>query len=1421
MAYLMQTVSDLASQCLCIFDDCLTREVLSQGQWVENRRADFNLWVDGVGAMSRKGPSLDTRFEPFGQEMRLIKRLLARLHTYLIECLETREIRPLNEAKRCVDSIIDDLALVAAVVRQTGRKSRLIKTDRSFDATGMEDLKAHLECMIHIGQCLPDQNQPTWWETEINGTLTPLQHRLVDANLRRRHRFQYAQRHSMKLASRPQLTRDFHQGAKPLPQPEPITAQKPDVSLAAPNEAAPADCLEPRTIEPPPTLSMTSASVPESNFKWQEMQEVVPAAKSQITSITGGADYPKLSQPKAKHLSSDIQPYTCIGQPCPAPQVLYRTRAEWEAHLNAHHPKQWKCQLCDNTTGITFPNSDQLRQHVAGKHLESFPEHLLHTVAFWPTTPLIGLDRCPLCCSTGPKDDPELIEHVLKHVHGFSLRSLPWADKPAEHPQLPSGQLYNLDCLASFEPDEVQSSALPSQMHLWFEELEIPESDQWENSVATLSKLAAHRQGTDLDQPLGYFANNEYFDVEEKDKSFGVKDQSNSKASTLRSGLTNEGVKHEEILYTYDDDGLLPIPDDDLTELYILLHRYSIEGCDGRFWTETLLRQILTKERVEAELKKHRVIEPDAQYFLGKILGSAKKKRSETYLRIFTLLVLTHRVSAIAKFIIENVCDEKLPLHAALDSSDQPTPSQEEPKEPLQVFQGWNQYQRHNFLHNQWKLIFPLLNTVGSGRCEVISLQSNMIRPWRDYSIGSSTESSMGMFGTVSLVEIHPTAHCFDRIPFLGNPTRNIFAIKTLPDNLLSRSKVKEELLQLGQAGAGASMNLVPMLETFWHNGQWSLILPYACYSLGHLLEHVDANLSPTHMKWGYRQLYGLMDAISTIHSRPQDNRPDFAAHGFISLDTILCYGGLDTLDQCVLVVSHFPPSAFNPGSDAQSSLNGLASSFQSYRPPEWEVKGHAMSKSSDVWSLGCVYLEFLTWLLGGWSLVLEFKEARCVCGNEQMDDFFYTHTEPRGIEQNSMVVKPQWLTRLRQHSKCSDAIHQILDMIGSGMLLLPAYLRSSVGSLRARFDLEQDESHYSVGKPKSLRSPTLSSPTWPVLMGRQGDLQLRCPIRVHADKCIENGKEVGLPACRKDQTFKDIVKLNEHLSRVHSHKYLCMRCKKKFPLVSKIDLEILKEKHNPCEEKPWPEKKKHWAKWTLMSREQYDRWRTSVNERRQAEDGQREKKAYWRWRQIYESLYPGTTDFPADFPAASLVGGVLEDVGQMVSNDTDQRTDARPRAFAGDASGSPRRLEDTIFNERFTPTLDFWSPYSADRGLGQEWRPETETSTGPESMAFSSTSGTTDNLRPMTPSFISYTDDLSAVWPFQLTEPHPYAGRKNVLQKIGERDDKAKLTNRDLALKPETLQVIDTGMRELEGVAKDVITMRFYNSPLNQFGLN
>lgn len=43
---------------------------------------------------------------------------------------------------------------------------------------------------------------------------------------------------------------------------------------------------------------------------------------------------------------------------------------------------------------------------------------------------VLGITQCPLCDSTGPEDSPDLVQHVLQHVHDFSIRALPWPSDP-------------------------------------------------------------------------------------------------------------------------------------------------------------------------------------------------------------------------------------------------------------------------------------------------------------------------------------------------------------------------------------------------------------------------------------------------------------------------------------------------------------------------------------------------------------------------------------------------------------------------------------------------------------------------------------------------------------------------------------------------------------------------------------------------------------------------------------------------------------------------------------------------------------------------------------------------------------------------------------------------------------------------------
>lgn len=191
------------------------------------------------------------------------------------------------------------------------------------------------------------------------------------------------------------------------------------------------------------------------------------------------------------------------------------------------------------------------------------------------------------------------------------------------------------------------------------------------------------------------------------------------------------------------------------------------------------------------------------------------------------------------------------------------------------------------------------------------------------------------------------------------------------------------------------------------------------------------------------------------------------------------------------------------------------------------------------------------------------------------------------------------------------------------------------------------------------------------------------------------------------------------------------------------------------------------------MSQEQHNRWTawTSANNKRhQPDDGPRERKPFWSWRKIYESLYPNTTRFPA----ASIIHGGLEDAGRVALKDSDQRPDAissgePQQPSVDDAAASPKRLKDTTFDERLSPLPEFLSPYSADRGLGQGWQLETGsqtswpgTSTGPESMAYSSTSGNTDILGPMTPSY-SFTNELPPDWLFPIDDAQSYTVERDM----------------------------------------------------------
>jgi serine/threonine protein kinase len=101
--------------------------------------------------------------------------------------------------------------------------------------------------------------------------------------------------------------------------------------------------------------------------------------------------------------------------------------------------------------------------------------------------------------------------------------------------------------------------------------------------------------------------------------------------------------------------------------------------------------------------------------------------------------------------------------------------------------------------------------------------------------------------------------------------------------------------------------------------------------------------------------------------------------HGDLKPKNILWfreYHDKDPSYQGVLKISDFGLTRFH-GPRSYSHINGEAVAVAgTYRAPEHDIR-KMISQSYDFWTLGCVFLEFVTWYLLGWEEVDKFSKSR------------------------------------------------------------------------------------------------------------------------------------------------------------------------------------------------------------------------------------------------------------------------------------------------------------------------------------------------------------------------------------------------------------------------------------------------------------
>jgi serine/threonine protein kinase len=228
--------------------------------------------------------------------------------------------------------------------------------------------------------------------------------------------------------------------------------------------------------------------------------------------------------------------------------------------------------------------------------------------------------------------------------------------------------------------------------------------------------------------------------------------------------------------------------------------------------------------------------------------------------------------------------------------------------------------------------------------------------------------------------------------------------------------------------------HLVELCATFESDRVYRLLFPWAN---GGSLKRLwtDNNLPtalfckqedidpPVFVHWLATQAHGLMSGLKTIHKLPEPGPGEvvdgkrYGIHGDLKPENILHFSQETERHQFgTLKIADFGIVEFHSLA-TRTSLNqewsGPAS--PTYRAPEhdWDIE-EKMSRKVDIWSMGCVFSEMLTWALLGGDAVELYREARLkdetrLGGPDPwFEDSFFCRTKGDAQEQyDTGMVKP------------------------------------------------------------------------------------------------------------------------------------------------------------------------------------------------------------------------------------------------------------------------------------------------------------------------------------------------------------------------------------------------------------------------------
>ncbi|KAK4211239.1 kinase-like domain-containing protein, partial [Rhypophila decipiens] len=466
--------------------------------------------------------------------------------------------------------------------------------------------------------------------------------------------------------------------------------------------------------------------------------------------------------------------------------------------------------------------------------------------------------------------------------------------------------------------------------------------------------------------------------------------------------------------------------------------RLSTFGDGKKFIPLDKFRQIVSPESVQRELDSGRDTEANSFKTVQDIFANPG------YTKIFAILSLINQVQDIAVFLQAELTDDDLPFHRTFGQSSGRTALF-----PDLLVRGWPEPILQAFEKYQWMLLAPVFD-LSPHKLSHYKIDDDACLPFMLDANDRNSAPREGGFSEVWKVIIDRShVKSYNRDEVAQAQGVNTYAIKRLhpeasADSFIAERKVFEWL------SGSSTQHLIRLLATYEHKGRYHFILPWANGTLFDMWENTSPppTITASSALWFADQVQGLVEGLLAIH-RPRtvhdkmEKGEFYGRHGDITPTNILWLK--DRHDDAFgthggrLVISDFGLTEFYQKDTMRGTKAQTVAYTATYRPPECDIGDQPATGSYDIWVLGCVLLEFVTWYVGGWDSLLEFENLRVQNDTDveglKEDKFFVT---VQGKSIRTARVKQdiiEWSDRIRDHTRCTRYMDDMISMIMSGML--------------------------------------------------------------------------------------------------------------------------------------------------------------------------------------------------------------------------------------------------------------------------------------------------------------------------------------------------------------------------------------------------